>query len=383
MLQNEYNLYKGGRVNYNTEWKLTRIDSPSGAFVTFCYSLMANEDPIKEPVSLAVSRADTDTYDIVTQYTRTTWQQRYWLDDVSGSGGKKITFEKPSGESLDHVTITDPRNWISGDYAVRQFSLSYQTIWSRRFLKAISESNGCERLPSYTFDYIGTNNSTGGLPAVSSTSKDFWGYYNGRKSTDYTLPIGDPGTPKLYVYPNEPPAERYRIYPIPNYNGMQVVLNGYDRSPVEAFMKLGTLNKVTYPTGGSLVIQYEANKYFDQRAGVEQLGGGLRIKSISQYDGINGPSRITKVFDYTDPSTGKSAGKLVSRPQFAIPTWQRISPTGSKSTYETLVSDPQILWRALTVRTSWDLSDTEQTQGSAVGYQFVSGEQAGIRFSAF
>ncbi len=75
-------------------------------------------------------------------------------------------------------------------------------------------------------------------------------------------------------------------------------------------MKLGTLNKVTYPTGGSLVIQYEANKYFDQRAGVEQLGGGLRIKSISQYDGINGPSRITKVFDYTDPSTGKSAGKL-------------------------------------------------------------------------
>ncbi len=89
MLQKEYNLYKGGTVNYNTEWKLTRIDSPSGAFVTFCYSLMANEDPIKEPVSLAVSRVDTDSYDIVTQYTRTTWQQRYWLDDISGSAGKK------------------------------------------------------------------------------------------------------------------------------------------------------------------------------------------------------------------------------------------------------------------------------------------------------
>jgi len=376
MLQNEYNLYKGGKVNYNAEWKLTRIDSPSGAYVTFCYSLLADEEPIKEPVSLAVSRVDIDSYDIVTQYTRTSWQQRYWLDDISGSAGKKIAFEKPSGESLDRVTITDPRNWISGDFAVRQFSLSYQTIWSRKFLKAISEANGCERLPSYIFDYIGISNSTGSLPTISSTSKDFWGYYNGRKS-DRTLPVGDLGTPKLYVYPDEPSAERYRIYPIPNYSGTQVVLNGCDRSPDEAFMKLGTLNKVTYPTGGSLVIQYEANKYFDQRAGVEQIGGGLRIKSISQYDGINGPSRITKVFDYTDPSTGKSSGKLVSRPQFAIPTWQWISPRG-KAGYENFVSNTQLLWKALTVRTSWDLSDEEQTQGSAVGYQFVTVSRPGI-----
>ncbi len=47
------------------------------------------------------------------------------------------------------------------------------------------------------------------------------------------------------------------------------------------------------------------------------------------------------------------------------------------------VSNTQLLWKALTVRTSWDLSDAEQTQGSAVGYQFVTVSRPGLGSALF
>lgn len=381
-LERHYNQYGGIRVTYTSEWKLTRIQSPSGAYVNFAYDLLDSPVSASDPVVIALYDTEADYYSTTVQYSTTDWRERYWLSTITGSAGQQVRFAKPSNETLDLVTILDGRGGLGTE--VKRFSLDYQSIWSRKFLKKVSEWGGCDRIPPYLFEYIGTNNPDNGLPPVTSSSKDFWGYYNGRKPSDPTV---DKGIPKMFIYPNEPLADRFRLCPIPAYTGKEIILDGVDRQPNEAFMKIGTLNKVTYPTGGSLVIQYAANTYYDPRTRMEYPGGGLRIKSISQFDGMNNPSRITKTFDYTDPVTGKSSGKLINRPVFIMPVWMYKSTTGTavELTYANALAtkSEEQLWKLMTIRTDQDLSDREETQESSVGYQFVTVKRPGIGFARF
>ena len=379
----DFNSYKR-TVRYAVEWKLTRIKSPSGASVDFTYASSGKVES-KTPVTVGLYKWDASSYSPVTQYSILESEDRYWLDKITGSS-QKIIFERLSGETLDRITVTDGRNTAIRD--VRRFALSYENVWSRKFLKKVTESNGCDKIPPYVFDYIGTQNTTNGLPPVTSVDKDFWGYYNGKKIPHPNLPTVANSIPKMYIYPNEPPSERFRIYPIPGYAGTEIILDGIDRTPNESFTKMGALNKVTYPTGGSLVIQYEANMFYDERAGREYPGGGLRIKSISQFDGMNNPSRITKTFSYIDPATGKSSGRLIDRPMFILPVAKYRSSSASGATEitytEALATMPLAkVWKLMTVRTEDDLTEASTTQGSPVGYKVVTVKRAGMGSARF
>jgi predicted transcriptional regulator len=102
---------------------------------------------------------------------------------------------------------------------------------------------------------------------------DYWGYYTGRESANFI--------PREYSN-------------IGNYSA--------DRNPEEYYMKACILQEIIYPTGGSTVFEFEANRVpyaYDYRSS-ESVVGGLRVKSIiTKSDG----KEIRKSYEYTGYAT--------------------------------------------------------------------------------
>lgn len=134
----------------------------------------------------------------------------------SGNSEKKISF------AYDYFHEDSPKS----DYSGTRLKLTGVTINDQE----------------YKFEY--DNNK---IPAFSSYSKDYWGYYNGAnpKASNFTA-----CTP-AYTISNGvvKPAE---------------CLDGSNRLASEELCKVGMLKKVIYPTGGYTVYEYETNRFNDQ-----------------------------------------------------------------------------------------------------------------------
>lgn len=101
--------------------------------------------------------------------------------------------------------------------------------------------------PPHQFEYFGNNVLPNRLAIDQS---DHWGYYK---------PAGGK-YPKDYVF---------------------AFFDGGDRNPNEFYTKYGALTKITYPTGGYSVFDYELNDYYGTQTVVE--GGGTINKGVSLY----------------------------------------------------------------------------------------------------
>lgn len=162
---------------------------------------------------------------------------------------------------------------------------------------------------------------------------DHWGYYNGK------------------LFPDMQHTE----------NGIIQM-----RTPDSTKMKYGSLSKITYPTGGSSVIEYEPNDYSTElslnRQTMEQqtgIGGGLRVKSITEYnDSICSTMLKRRHFSYCNPMTGLSSGELFSRPMYAWNNW-------------VARNDNEIEVTMSTIRSA-SIVPLSNTFGPAVGYSFVT-----------
>lgn len=99
-----------------------------------------------------------------------------------------------------------------------------------------------------------------------------------------------------------------------------------DRSP--SGTTAGMLSSITYPTGGRTVFQYEPHDYSaylstDRTKMVDSgsSAGGLRIKTITEYDGSNYNVINSRTFSYRKPGTGISSGELFAMPIYSWPNW--------------------------------------------------------------
>lgn len=123
----------------------------------------------------------------------------------------------------------------------------------------------------YRFDY----NTSISLPAYTAYSQDYWGYYNGATGNTMLTPaqsiIYNPGTPET------------------------VTIGQANRNCDSTNMQAYVLTGIHYPTGGYSTFTYQTNQYY--KAGVFTLAGGLRIHTISSYDGVN-PAPIVKTYVY-------------------------------------------------------------------------------------
>ncbi len=115
------------------------------------------------------------------------------------------------------------------------FSYDYFGSNARLKLNSVQITNGTLQQPPWQFEYL-----EGSTPHIGYREpllkQDHWGYY---KSESFTTLL----PPFQYEYGNLP---------------------GNNRTPEAGASSVGLLKKVTYPTGGTKNIQYEANDYLGQ-----------------------------------------------------------------------------------------------------------------------
>lgn len=163
------------------------------------------------------------------------------------------------------------------------YSSAYTLPYDRYHLlldKVVDQGAGCDYTQLYYFTY----NPNAFLR--NSDGKDDWGYLNSNVGHSAT-------TVGAYTRGNPYPATT------------QFTLAGRDRTPSLAYAQALILQNVKLATGAETTFAYElhaANNY----AGAV---GGLRIKAITQYDGLDHANDLTESFGYTT-SSGSSSGVL-------------------------------------------------------------------------
>lgn len=386
-LKNEYSLYNqtiqqsytttqySGNVKFYRQWMLSSIESPSGAKITFTY--VPREFEISHPVKAGIRKPDDSGFDVKTVFTRVVKTYHEILSSVTSSTGERVEFFFPpdfthSNNIVTSVRVLDSRR---SDSFVKEFLFTHKYIGSsykRAFLESIQERSYCDATPPYKFSYIGVDLAaeSSALPPPDSYAKDFWGYYNAKTNTSLF--------PTLYVYPSIDYPDKVRIDRIQGFAGQEIILPGADRTSDALAIKIGSLNFVQYPWGGTLAIEYEPHTYLDPYSNQNYAGGGLRIKSLNYHDGMNAGSDIYKVFTYEE-STGVSSGRLLMKPVFYLPAQKYVSLNGATTlTYETLSGMTAYdLWNRLLVRTEDNLAPEDLVTGSPVVYKTVNVSRPG------
>ena len=145
---------------------------------------------------------------------------------------------------LDKITVKNIHN-----IAIKTIDFTYNNLATERLmLMSVSDQNK----KTYTFEYDEAQN----LPPYLANKTDHWGFYNG-----------------TYAYLSD--VDYYYSY----------------RNPNAAYLKYGTMNKMTYPTGGYTEFEFEPHRYrkqlklkrwegCDPELPTNNLAGGLRIKQI-------------------------------------------------------------------------------------------------------
>ncbi len=241
-----------------------------------------------------------------------------------------------------------------------QHDPDHEIFFKRLRLRSIQElgANNCT-LPPTTFEYKYNGFPGYGLaqrlPRRLSFQQDLWGYFNGASDNIASM------IPKIYLYPSiATDSRRFSVQKRTNFTGPEYTLPGGNRLPNPALMDIGVLTKINYPTGGSTTYEYEPHKYKDIND--EFIGGGLRIKKITKYDGISANNNI--VYNYFYQINGQSTGRAFSIPVFAVfhfDDYVGSEPSTANQTY----------YRGAVDRFSLPQATLGTSQGSPIAYRKV------------
>lgn len=175
---------------------------------------------------------------------------------------------------LDEITIKD-KNDLSVEHRFDfdyQYSNStshthtYDGSGNRLFLDGIVETGTDITNPKeHTFEY----NSMNSLPVRLSFAQDQYGYFNGANNGENFVDIG-------------------------NYSGLFSGFTSANREPNFNYAKYGSLSKITYPTGGTSEIDYEAHEY--SLSGQDYETGGIRVKRITSRESLLATPKIERYY---------------------------------------------------------------------------------------
>ncbi|MEO6686049.1 MAG: hypothetical protein ABIN24_08790, partial [Dyadobacter sp.] len=204
-------------INYVEGWRLSTISSPTTT-ITF----VAGSD-----------REDIDNRDFNDNASAAPAKRLQKIQIQSGSLCKYF--------ELSHTYYVDASTLKSGN----------DNTDKRLKLTGIQEKS-CDNTVAvnpYNFQYYEDATTASFLPNRVSSAVDHWGFYNGATNTTSGLNI---------------PATRLQFQ---NQLGEQIdiVKGTSNRETNEAQMLLGTLKKISYPTGGATTFEYEANSYYGSR----------------------------------------------------------------------------------------------------------------------
>ncbi|NBW34712.1 MAG: hypothetical protein EBR30_06765 [Cytophagia bacterium] len=316
--------YYNTAISFVTRWRLTNITSlASGTQAHFLYTQL--------PEIRSRSYTDIDSLNFVE-------------DKITPSKISLITLKSYSAsftwlnDLLTKVSITESQ---TADKLECQ--LVYQSISSpetypvipvtKSLLTKVLLSNNSP-FQMYEFEY----NDLSQEAWRKNWRLDFFGYYNG-----VTTNRNDP---TLYFYSSESDGKRLRTTPIPGGSPIQVP--GQDRSVNTQLNASGALKKIILPTGGRVLIEYEANTYIDNSTTQEFAGGGVRVKRLISQGGeiafgkrletANAYRAITKEYEYK-LTNNSSSGVLLSPVKLGY-----ITSGGIKKSVTSLGEDPEVLY---------------------------------------
>ena len=313
--------------NITLRWHLKSITAPNNRRITFNYSPMSE------------SRFEYNYYPQINYYfsfypyqsapidnfTQTITSQKTFyciLQNINFPDNTKLYFEYKDGKdeyylynSSKHKAIgknhrLDNIKIVKNDKIKKscKFDYSYNTSETNTdncitFLKRIRISGE----GAYQFEY----NSMHGYPFLGTTEYDHWGYYNGK---GMGFPLS--GFIDYIEYDNA-------------YN--EIITGNIKRPLYEAALS-GTLNKITYPTGGYSCLSYEPHTYskyvtrdystlFMPELSASDFNnetGGVRIKSITTF---SSDSILAETIDYEytlSENMTLSSGILINCPRYGI-----------------------------------------------------------------
>lgn len=210
-------------------------------------------------------------------------QNENLLNDSAGIPLHDYLINKLKNVKLDYIDIK-----LNGT-SFQKVTLNRNPTSERLNLLGITSAyaNSVKAL-KYNFEY----NNFGQLPSLLSSAMDHWGFYKGTN-------FNTPGTDATAFY--------------------------LSREPNSAYMQVGSLTKINYPTGGYSSFEYEPNYYSkfvkdDLTLGNEEkMAGGLRIKKIRTHDG---EAETIKEYKYTTSfDSNVSSGILALRNVYSVPDW--------------------------------------------------------------
>ncbi len=155
------------------------------------------------------------------------------------------------------------------------------------------------KLPGYSFQY-----SSLPLPKRNAVDQDYLGFYNGPSNIS-TLDY----IPKIYFKANQ---GKLSYLPFP-YTGYALVGNGNgSKVPNLIYGRAGCLDKITYPTGGYTLFDYELNTF--DLLGINVSCGGLRLSQQSFFDSQGLPQKkLNYSYNY---NSGITSGRILNLPNF-------------------------------------------------------------------
>ncbi|MGN7722115.1 hypothetical protein [Chitinophaga sp. 22620] len=146
---------------------------------------------------------------------------------------------------LDMIEVLNGENTLVKKYQFYySYSISQDQVYpcnvsqyptlERLKLDSLAEASATGAYPPYKFFYESTL-----LPCRNSFARDHWGYYNGANNTTLV---------PTFIY---------------NQSGQTYTYPGANREANPTYAKAGTLNKITYPTGGSTLFEFENNTIWE------------------------------------------------------------------------------------------------------------------------
>ena len=299
-----------GLTDYYTAWYLTRIVHPTGDVISFKYThhTAQYDSGVFQSYNRGVQNPNCSDCSIGNYSTSTTEISvgMSYLTEIN-TNNILITFESSlrtggigfyAQYNLDAIKIIDKSNSIIGqifnfnyDYSTNTVkrSLKSPLTTKRLFLSGLIETGTDITSPKeYSFSYNSINN----LPSRLSFSQDHWGYYNGANNSDNFMPL--PSYLSTYFWG----------------------FTGANREPNWNYSIYGSLNKISYPTGGTSEIDYEAQEYWDGSLSQHVETGGIRVKRITTKESDTSTPKIERYYYGNLNDLNKSSSTIPYTPNY-------------------------------------------------------------------
>lgn len=248
--------YAGTLSDYTStqsSWHLTKIVTQQNDVITFHYVqtgvIKTHQGNAQTYQGFCYGTGYTEMPDITSVYANyklssidfANGQVQFVYNDTreDTDGGSKLSAAKVYSKSSAGLKLIKEHD-LYYSYFNGNVAAASKVEFERLRLDSVKEVSGSLSIKPYRFSY---NTNLGDLAGKHSYSIDHWGYFNGAGNTtlipsqEITAPNAGDGTAKYLSF------------------------SGANRESAEGYSQIFSLQKVTYPTGGSSVFEYSANYY--------------------------------------------------------------------------------------------------------------------------